>query len=236
MGRRDPATSQQMTVFEDVLSEARARGHLDGVWVHAANSSCIFTGRDRLFDLVRPGISAYGVLPSHVPGADELRPVMSLATQVVFLKDVPQGAPVGYEATWRAPRPTRIAILPVGYNDGVSWRLSNRGEVLVRGRRAPIVGRVSMDYTTIDVGHIPGTSVGDRVMLIGEQEGERLGLEEVARRADTISYEIACAVGKRVERTYHGGEVTLVPQPRPERAAEVHRTGEKDRSHPIFFE
>jgi alanine racemase len=216
-GALDPATSQQMAVFEDVIEAGRAQDLLGGALVHAANSACIFTGLTPLHDLVRPGISAYGVLPSELPGASELRPVMSLETQVVFLKDLPRGAPAGYEGTWRAPHPTRIAILPVGYNDGVSWRLSNRGEVLIRGRRAPIVGRVSMDYTTVDVGTIPGASVGDRVTLIGSQGEERIGLEEVARRADTIPYEIACAVGKRVERTYRGGEVALFPAAPPPR-------------------
>jgi alanine racemase len=222
IGALDPTTSQQLAVFEDLVSAARAAGLLGDAWVHAANSACIFTGLHARGDLVRPGISAYGVLPAHLSEEGELLPVMSLATQVVFLKDLPRGAPVGYEATWRAPHPTRIATLPVGYNDGVSWRLSNRGEVLIRGRRAPIVGRVSMDYTTVDVGHIPGVSVGDRVTLIGRQGEERIGLEEVARRADTIPYEIACAVGKRVERTYHGGEVTLFPAPRPASAEAGH--------------
>jgi alanine racemase len=140
---------------------------------------------------------------------------MALKTQVVFLKDVPEGAPIGYEGTWRAPRRTRIATLPVGYNDGLSFRLSNRGEALVRGRRAPIVGRISMDYTTLDVGHIPGVGVGDPVTLIGRQGAESIGLEQVAERAGTIAYEIACSVGKRVERVYRGGEVVLTPQPPP---------------------
>jgi alanine racemase len=109
------------------------------------------------------------VLPEGLAGADELRPVLSLHSQVVFLKDVPAGAAIGYAGTWTAERATRIATLPVGYNDGLSWRLGNSGEVLVRGRRARIVGRVSMDYTTVDVGHIPGVQVGDHATLIGAQ-------------------------------------------------------------------
>jgi alanine racemase len=155
------------------------------------------------------------VLPERLGPAPELRPVLSLETQVVFLKDVPAGAPIGYDGTWRAPRPTRIATIPVGYNDGLSWRLSNRGEALVRGQRAPIVGLVSMDYTTVDVGHIAGVRVGDRVTLIGSQGYQTIGLEELARKADTIPYEIACSVGERVERIYRGGEVELVPQQAP---------------------
>jgi alanine racemase len=137
--------------------------------------------------------------------------VLALKSQVVFLKDVPRGTPVGYASTWRAERPTRVATLPVGYNDGVSWRTSNRGEVLVRGRRAPIIGRVSMDYLTIDVTHIPGVVVGDQVTLIGSDAGESIGVEEVARKADTIAYEITCSVGKRVRRTYLGGTDLEIP-------------------------
>lgn len=208
-GGHSPEAIEQLTLFEAVLRRARER-HLARGWVHAANSACIFTGLGTHYDAVRPGISAYGVLPGELEGSAELRPVLSLHSQIVFLKDVPAGATVGYASTWRAPRATRIATLSVGYDDGLSWRLGNQGEVLVRGRRAPIVGRVSMDYTTVDVGHIPGAQVGDRATLIGSQGGERLDLEDVARRAGTVPYEITCAVGKRVERLYRGGEEELL--------------------------
>ncbi len=203
-GALDALTHEQLASFDHVLAQARERGLLRG-WIHAANSACVFTNAP-LYDCVRPGISAYGVLPGALPGADELEPVMSLHSQVVFLKDIPKGASVGYGSTWTAARPTRIATIPCGYNDGVAWRLSNVGEVLVRGARARIVGRVSMDYTCIDVGDIPGVSVGDRVTLVGEQGSERITLEELASRAGTIPYEISCSVGKRVERLYVGGE------------------------------
>jgi alanine racemase len=214
-GALDPTASQQLAVFEDLLAAARKAGLLGGALVHAANSACIFTGLGPAYDLVRPGIGAYGVLPGRLAPEAGLRPVMALRTQVVFLKDVPGGAPIGYEGTWRAPHRTRIATLPVGYNDGLSFRLSNRGEALVRGQRAPIVGRISMDYTTLDVGHIPGVAVGDPVTLIGRQGAESIGLEEVAERAGTIAYEIACSLGKRVERVYRGGDVVLTPKPPP---------------------
>lgn len=127
------------------------------------------------------------------------------------MKDVPAGTPVGYGSTWRAERLTRVATLPLGYDDGVSWRLSNRGEILVAGRRAPIIGRISMDYTTIDVTHIPGAKVGDVATLVGTDGGETISVEEVARRSDTISYEVVCAVGKRVRRTYVGGAEIDLP-------------------------
>ncbi len=211
-GMNDEFTREQLRVFEEVLSVARARGLLRG-WVHAANSSCVFSGIHPQYDCVRPGISAYGVLPGSMRSAEVLRPVLSLHSQVIFLKDVPAGAKVGYSGTWTAPVATRIATLPVGYNDGLAWRLGNKGHVLVRGKRAPIVGRVSMDYTSIDVGHIPGVCVGDRATLVGEQGAERITLEDLAEQVGTIAYELSCAVGKRVERIYKGGEeaVDLAP-------------------------
>lgn len=216
-GAMDPETLRQVRAFEAVLRVARQRDLLRG-WIHLANSASIFTDLQPRYDTVRPGISAYGILPGGLPGAHELRPAMSLRSQIVFIKDVPGGARVGYDSTWTARRRTRIATLPVGYNDGVSWRLGNRGEVLVRGQRAPMIGRISMDYTTIDVGHIPGVSVGDEVVLFGRAGAQYLGLEEVARKARTIPYEITCSVGKRVPRVYFGGEEAILPmQPRSER-------------------
>ncbi len=213
-GWHDERTREQTRAFEQVLWEARLRGLLRG-WIHAANSACIFTGMERMYDCVRPGISAYGVLPGTLPGADELQAVMSLRTQIVFMKDVPAGSPVGYGGTWQSTRPTtRIATLPVGYNDGLAWRLGNTGEVLVRGQRARIVGRISMDYSCVDVSDIPGVSVGDRVTLVGTQGEERITLERVAEQIGTIPYEVSCSVGKRVERVYVGGEGLLHPQPR----------------------
>lgn len=213
-GAHAASTHDQQRLFEGVLREARAERLLAG-WIHMANSAAVFTDLRPRYDTVRPGISAYGVMPADMPGSDELKPVMSLLSQIVFLKDIPQGYAVGYSSTWKAERPTRIATVPVGYNDGVSWRLGNRGEVIVRGVRAPIVGRVSMDYTTIDVGHIKDVRVGDVVTLIGSDGHESISAEELARKADTIAYEITCHVGKRVRRTYRGGQNVLVPAQDP---------------------
>jgi len=215
-GLQDEFTQAQVAQFREVLDAARVQDLLAG-WVHVANSAGIFTGLDE-FDTVRPGIAAYGALPSDLPGSTDLEPVMSLRSQVVFLKDVPEGTPIGYGSTWRASRPTRIATLPVGYNDGVSWRLGGAGEVLLRGQRAPIVGNVSMDYTTVDVGAISGVQVGDVATLIGRDGDREIRLEEVARKAQTIPYEITCSVGKRVARVYGGSEDFTIPaQAPPER-------------------
>jgi alanine racemase len=204
-GAECPSAIEQIAQFDALLRRARSEG-LELGRVHAANSACVFTNLGVNYGAVRPGLSAYGILPGGLPGADELRPVLSLHSQIVFLKDLPQGAAVGYASTWRAGRTTRVATLPIGYNDGLCWRLGNQGEVLVRGQRAPIIGRVSMDYTTLDVTHIPGVEVGDRVTVIGTQGDQSIDLEELAERAGTVPYEIACTVGRRVARIYRGGE------------------------------
>lgn len=201
---------EQQECFRRFLAAARSAGLPLGC-VHASNSAALFTGMPS-FDAVRPGIAAYGVLPAGVPGGEDLEPVMSLRTQIVFLKDLPTGATVGYGPTWRASRPTRIATLPLGYADGLPWRSGGRAEVLVRGMRAPIVGRISMDYTTIDVGHVEGARVGDTVTIIGRDGDDRLRVEDLAAQAGTIPYEVTCSIGPRVERLPVGGEDLLVPR------------------------
>ena len=213
-GALDPRTDEQVRIFDETLSAARAE-NMELGQVHISNSAALFTGLQPLHDLVRPGISAFGILPGELPGSEELKPVLSLKSQIVFLKDVPNGSGVGYGSTWRARGDRRIATVPVGYNDGVSWRLSNRGEVLVRGQRAPIVGRVSMDYTTIDVTEIPLVSVEDVVTFIGADGENRIEVEEIAGLAETIAYEITCAVGRRVQRVCIGGHDLILPSQRP---------------------
>ena len=148
---------------------------------------------------------------------------MQVRTEIVAVREIGSGQPVGYGATWKASRPSRIATIPMGYADGLSRAQSNTGAVLVRGRRAPIVGRVSMDYTTVDVGGIQNVGVGDTVTLIGSEGGESIGVEEVARHAQTIAYEITCSVGKRVERICVGGDDLELPAQRaPEASAAFH--------------
>ncbi|MGK0216939.1 MAG: alanine racemase [Planctomycetota bacterium] len=213
-GAQDDACAAQMERFKAVLREAREAGLgpvIDRAWVHAANSAALFTGLTPLYDTVRAGIAAYGALPSELPGADELRPVLSLHSQVVFLKDVPAGTPVGYSGTFTTERPTRIATLAVGYADGLPWALGNRGKVLIGGREAPIIGRISMDYTTVDVGHLPGVEVGAVATWIGSNGGAELRLEQVAELAGTIPYELCCAIGPRVNRIFRGGEQLAIP-------------------------
>ena len=200
-GDSDKSISTQTERFEAVLRAARAENLLKG-WVHMSNSAGLFSGSGPLYDAVRVGISAYGVVPKDAPWGENLAPVMSLRTRIIFLKDLPAGSKVGYEGTYVTHSTRRIATIPVGYNDGVPWRLSNQGQVLVRGQRAPIVGRVSMDYTTIDVTDIPGVEAGDVTTLIGRDGDDELFLRDVASTAETIPYEVACSIGKRVARIF----------------------------------
>ena len=154
--------------------------------------------------MVRAGISLYGYAPDAEhpsDGAAQLRPVLQWKTRVVGLREVPAGAVVGYDATFTAEQPSRIALLPVGYADGVNRLLSNHGWVVIRGRRAPVAGRVSMDHTTVDVTDVAGVEVGDEVALIGEQGAEKVTAADVARVTGTISYEVLCAISARVPRS-----------------------------------
>jgi alanine racemase len=155
---------------------------------------------------VRPGLLLYGVQPSlERAGVARLEPVMSLRTRVANVRHVRRGDPVGYGATFRAKQRGRIATLPIGYADGVPWSVGNRGTVLLRGRRLRIVGRVSMDLLTLDVGELP-VEIGDRVLLFGRADSERLPVEQLAEAAGTIPYELLVRVGHRVPRVLEDGD------------------------------
>ena len=189
--------------FSRVVTDLRRRGLLPrDALVHCANSCALFSGLGLGFDAVRPGIAAYGILPPEFPASRELKPVLSLRSQVIFYKDVPAGTPVGYEGAWRASKATRIATVPVGYNDGIPWRLGlEKGAcALIRGKRVPFAGRVSMDYLCLDIGDVPGVLVGDPVTLIGKEGDQEISAVEMARLAGTTPYEILCGIGKRVRR------------------------------------
>jgi alanine racemase len=151
--------------------------------------------------MVRTGLALLGVDPGNLPvGESPLRPVMSLRTQIVFLKDLPPSSPVGYNRTHVTRRRTRAAVIAAGYSDGIPYALGNRSYMLVRGERAPILGAVSMDYTTIDVSDIPGVSTGDEVTIVGLSGKRRIRMEDLARVIGTIPYELPTRLGRRVAR------------------------------------
>jgi alanine racemase len=168
---------------------------------HIANSAAITDLPETHLDMVRPGLMLYGYHPSKsdIP----LRPVLTWRTRIVFLKRVPAGTPISYGRTFVTCKESLIATLPIGYADGYSRSLSNQGEVLIRGTRAPVVGRVCMDMTMVDVTRIPGVETGDSVVLIGRDGEEEITAHEVAARAGTVCYEILSRIGQRVERVYH---------------------------------
>lgn len=201
-------TDEQLTRFKTALDRLHSLGARPG-WVHVSNSAALLARKDFPENLVRAGALLYGyclplIVPGHTPVETPLdfEPALSFKSRVVFLKDHPAGAPLGYSASFFTRRPSRIATLPVGYADGLSRALSNRGRVLIRGRDARIVGNISMDLTLVDVTDIPGVSVGDEVVLIGKMDGASITAAELARVLGTIPYEVLCSIGKRVPRIY----------------------------------
>lgn len=192
-------TERQIRVFRACLQEIRSLD-IDPGTIHASNTGGVLGFPEAHFGMVRVGLALYGYTP-HVdlPCPLELRPVMELATRVAFVKEVDPGTAISYGMTWRAGRRTFIATLPAGYADGYSRLLSSRGEVWIRGRRYPVVGRVCMDQCMVDLGPAPEVRVGDPVTLFGPGEG-RPDAAEVARLMGTIPYEVTCLVTKRVPR------------------------------------
>ena len=207
----DPAFArEQMARFDRVMAALHAR-RIAVPLRHAANSAAVMAvSRDgvvgleaALYDAVRPGIMLYGCRPGPAVGpAVDLRPVLSLTTCIGLLKRVPSGTPISYGRTFVTQRPSLIAVLPIGYADGYPRALSNVGAVLVRGRRAPVAGRVCMDLTMVDVTEVSGVAEGDEVVVIGVQGDASMSAEDVAAAAGTIAYELLCGIGPRVPRRY----------------------------------
>jgi alanine racemase len=199
----DPFTDQQVARFNVLVEQLRQAG-IEASKHHVANSAATVRGITP-GDYARTGIALYGAeaLDAHSP---RLEPVLRWRTAIGRLKELRAGHAVGYGTTFHTARPSRIATLPVGYADGYHRGLSNRGEVLVRGRRVPVVGRVSMDLVTIDVTDVAEAAIGDEVVLLGRQGSEEIAVEELAAKLDTISYEVFCSIGARVPRVYRDGE------------------------------
>ena len=193
----------QFDIFSDLLNELRQAG-LEIPVKHTANSGAIIDMPETHLDMVRAGISLYGLYPSDDVDKSRiaLQPAMTLKARVVHLKNVPTGFKISYGCTYETRSPTIIASVPVGYADGYNRRLSSKGHMLVRGRRAPIVGRVCMDQTMLDVGHIPNVSLEDEVIIFGKQGDEVVTVDEIASELTTINYEIVSALTDRVPRIY----------------------------------
>jgi alanine racemase len=193
---------QQLRRFTPLAEELKAR-HPDLV-VHAANSAAVFRDPAAHFDMARCGIALYGLDPfGEDPDARGLRPALELRSYVADVKRFRAGSSAGYGRTWRAPRDTWVGVLPIGYGDGVRRGLSNNADVLVGGRRYPLVGTVSMDNVTGDLGP-EVVAPGEEAVLIGAQDAERILAEELARRLGTINYEVTCGISARVPRAHQG--------------------------------
>lgn len=198
----DPYTDKQLDVYDQVLVDLEAHGH-PVRWRHAANSAVALAHPRGRYDLVRCGISVYGIAPSpQLEGIVSLEPVLRLRSQVSFAKGVRAGDRISYGLTWEAPRDTTIATVPIGYADGIRRRSSAAGgEVLIGGKRYPMVGTVTMDQLMVDVGDDP-VAAGDEVVLIGRQGAEEITAQEIADRLGTIAYEVVCDIESRVSRRY----------------------------------
>lgn len=205
----DPFTDVQQRNFEAMLAQLK-QGGVSAPLHHRANSAATMRGLVADGEYARVGLALYGGEPLDV-GVSRLDPILTWKTKVTRLKSVARGGAVGYGTTFKTERDSLIATLPVGYADGYDRLLSNRGSVLIRGRRVPVVGRVSMDLVTIDVTDVPDVTVGDSVTLLGRDGGDEISAEEIAALIGTISYEVFCAVGARVPRVYRrGGEIVGV--------------------------
>jgi alanine racemase len=197
-----PITQEQLLVFQQALQTLRNAG-FDLPLNHVANSAAMVLRADAHFDLMRPGLALYGLPPVHaVRERVDLRPVMTFKTRLLQLKQVPPGCGVSYGHTFITSRASTIGVLPVGYADGYRRGLQMGGEVLIRGRRAPVVGAICMDLTMVDLTEVPGTRIGDEVILWGGAGEAMISVNDVARLAQTISYELLCTVGRRVPRVY----------------------------------
>lgn len=196
-------TKQQCSIFHGFLKELREVG-IEFPIIHAANSAAVITHHEAHLNMVRLGIALYGYYPSKEVVSDTLNliPAMSLKTQVVHVKELPEGQSIGYGRKYVTTKNTRIATIPIGYADGYSRGLSNKGRVLIRGEHAPVIGNICMDQFMVDVTHINYVNVGDEVVVFGKQGDKEISVDQIADVLGTINYEIICMIGKRVPRIY----------------------------------
>jgi len=205
-----PSVGEQLKSFEETKRVLRNAG-LEPALVHVANTGAVISRRETWNNMVRPGIALYGYyLPFERAGREvsgsklrlAVKPVLTWKTRILSLREVRANQALGYGGTYVTKAPARIAALPVGYADGLNRQLSSRGRVIVREHYAPIVGRISMDLTLVDVTGLPGIAVGDEVVLLGSGDGLSVNAREHAELANTSLYEILCSISKRVPRRY----------------------------------
>lgn len=198
----DAYTEAQVASFKKLV-ERLASGGTDFRYVHCANSAAIINFPSSYFNLVRPGLLVYGHTSNPTLRLrTDVEPIMSFKARIVLIRDMPAGASVSYGRTFITDKPIRMGIVPVGYGHGLSHRLSNRGRILVKGRLAPIIGRVTMDMSMIDLSEFPDVQVGDEVVIFGRQGSGEITLDEVADCEGTLNYEVLCRISKRVPRIY----------------------------------
>lgn len=199
-------SKHQFALFSDLLNDL-AEAHMNFPLCHASNSAAIISLSEFRLNMVRSGIAVYGLTPSETMDLSDtdLKPVMSIKAKIIHLKEVPAGFRVSYGSTYVTSKPTTIATVPIGYADGFSRLLSSKGSMLVGGRRVPIVGRVCMDLTMLDIGQLPDVKIEDEVVILGKQGDEEISADEIAALANTINYEVVSSITARVPRLIKGG-------------------------------
>jgi alanine racemase len=204
------SVQEQLATFEEVRRKLRVEG-FEPPFIHAANTGAVISRPEALYNMVRPGIALYGYhLPFERAGREvsgsglrlSVKPVLTWKTRILALREARANQPLGYGGIYETKAPARIAVLPVGYADGFNRHLSEHGRVIMREHYAPIVGRISMDLTLVDVTGLPGVSVGDEAVLLGSSDGLSVDAREHAALADTVVYEILCGISKRVPRRH----------------------------------
>lgn len=205
------ATIRQLNLMHDFVEAAEERTGYSIPVKHCSNSAGIVEFPEANMDVVRAGITLYGLWPSEEVSRDiiSLQPVLSLKSRIVSIKEVEEGTPVSYGGIYVTPHKMRIATIPVGYGDGYPRSLSGKGYVLIRGRKAPVLGRICMDQFMVGLENIPDAVEGDEVTLIGEEQGEKITMEELGDLSGRFNYELVCDLGKRIPRVYlKGGRIT----------------------------
>lgn len=201
---------RQLQRFDSFIDSVKTKLGHEFKMVHIANSAAIIEMPESHKEYVRAGVIMYGLWPSDEVNRDviDLKPLLSLVSHITFIKEVPAGTEVSYGGTYVTEAPTKIATIPVGYGDGYPRLLSNKGSVIVAGKKAPIIGRICMDQFMVDITDIPGVCEGDEVTLIGRSGDECITMEDIAKQSGMLNYELACIIGKRVPRAYtKNGEV-----------------------------